>query len=512
MLASGSPWSARRVGHKLLEEIASKVIRTYWSIASFQSLYARANDWAPGMPPAQGVSTERTALDRWAIARAHEVTLEVTESFESFDPARAGKALAAFLDDLSNWYVRRSRRRFWEGDPAALGTLHECLQSATLLMAPMIPFVTDEVWSALFAESTGVESVHLASWPTIDAASGTVDTDLLTQVALVRRLVELGRAARAEAKVKTRQPLGRALISAPGWADLPTDLRDQVAEELNVRELATLTSAGEIIDVVVKPNFRTLGKRFGGETKAWAEKIVQADAAAIAASFSSGGTAAIDGETFGPDELIVSESPVSGWAAMSSGPDTVALGPRDHAGATPDRHCSRHRAHSAAGPQGRRAGRHRPDRRALAGGWIGRRGRRDSRTHRDHRRRGAGNVVRRDRTGFGGADRAHRGRRGTGAVGLASEGLTHARMCRSVERAVTSGAPVDRSHSRGVVCHARISRHVDTSDLTRRRLESGSAVCVLSVEGARPVRDRAARTSSQSGYFGPRRAAHRVAS
>ena len=217
MLAGGSPWSARRVGHKVLDEIASKVLRTYWSIASFQSLYARANDWTPGRArrsPSIGV------LDRWARSEAHALIDEVSAALDVFDTARAGKALAGYIDDLSNWYVRRSRRRFWDGDPAALATLHECLDIVTRLLAPFVPFVTERVWSALFAaDRRRPESVHLARWPVADAAL--VDTELGEQVALVRRLVELGRAARAESGMKTRQPLARALVAAPGWAGLP---------------------------------------------------------------------------------------------------------------------------------------------------------------------------------------------------------------------------------------------------------------------------------------------------
>ena len=215
MLAGGSPWSARRIGHKNLEEIASKVLRTYWSIASFQSLYARANGWTPG----NGGGGEPSVLDRWARAETNRVAAEVDAALEAYDPARAGRALSGLIDDLSNWYVRRSRRRFWDGDPAALQTLHDCLDVLTRLLAPFVPFVTERVWQALFAEATGVESVHLAAWPDTGRADR---PELSAQVALVRRVVELGRAARAASGVKTRQPLARALISAPGWAACPS--------------------------------------------------------------------------------------------------------------------------------------------------------------------------------------------------------------------------------------------------------------------------------------------------
>src|SRR6185369_13394915 len=167
MVAAGSPWSARRVGHKVLDEIASKVIRTYWSVASFQSLYARANGWTPGAD--RGTPT---VLDRWAEAQSRRLVTEVTDALENFDTARAGRALAGFIDDLSNWYVRRSRRRFWDGDPSALSTLHECLGVLCRLMAPFTPFLADALWQRVWlaAYPTDEESVHLAAWPEVDRA------------------------------------------------------------------------------------------------------------------------------------------------------------------------------------------------------------------------------------------------------------------------------------------------------------------------------------------------------
>ncbi|WP_375503713.1 isoleucine--tRNA ligase [uncultured Jatrophihabitans sp.] len=324
MLCTGSPWSARRVGHKVLDEIASKVIRTYWSIASFQSLYARANSWLP-----DAHSGERTMLDKWALSEAHRVTREVDEALDAFDPARAGRVLADYIDDLSNWYVRRSRRRFWDGDPAALGTLHECLEILTRLLAPLIPFVTEQVWGALFAATGGADSVHLMPFPQADAA--TVDPALAEQVALVRRLVELGRSARADSKMSTRQPLGQALISAPGWTSLPLELQDQVRDELNVVLLADLSDAGELVELSVKANFRELGKVYGKRTQQVANAISAAAASnveAFVAHFREGSaTVELDGEVLSivGDMVVVSETPRSGWAVAANGADTVAL-------------------------------------------------------------------------------------------------------------------------------------------------------------------------------------------
>ncbi|MBC7372744.1 MAG: isoleucine--tRNA ligase [Frankiales bacterium] len=317
MLCGGSPWSARRVGHEQVEEVVRKVLLTYWNTAAFHTLYASVNGWVPGS------DGERTLLDRWALARAHATVAEVTAALEDFDSFRAGKALTACIDDLSNWYVRVSRRRFWDGDAGALSTLHECLRLVTLLMAPLTPFVTERVWGSLFA-TEGADSVHLASWPVADTMA--VDDTLTTQMSLVRRLVDLGRQARAESKVKTRQPLGRAMVSATGWTSLHPSLRDLVAAELNVRELQALS--GHLVDVTAKANFRALGRRFGKGVQAVAAAVADANAAELAAGLRAGSaTVVVDGQpvALSAEEVIVTETPRTGWAVASGSGETVAL-------------------------------------------------------------------------------------------------------------------------------------------------------------------------------------------
>ncbi|MDX6198330.1 MAG: isoleucyl-tRNA synthetase [Actinomycetota bacterium] len=321
MLCGGSPWSSRRVSHEAMDEGVRKVLLTYWNTAAFLTLYADANSWTPWSGPAG----EPTLLDRWALSQVHATALEVTAALEDFDSLRAGRALASCVDDLSNWYVRTSRRRFWDGDPSALTTLHECLYVVTLLLAPFTPFITDEVWDAMYAQSTELpESVHLASWPRI--GGDLVDEGLARDVALVRRLVDLGRAARAESKTKTRQPLARALVSAAGWERLPDELKALVAAELNVVALERLS--GDLVDVSVKASFRVLGKRFGKRTQTVADALHAADPAAIAAALAVGtATVEVDGEQveLGPDEVIVTETPRTGWAVASGAGETVAL-------------------------------------------------------------------------------------------------------------------------------------------------------------------------------------------
>ena len=320
MLCGGSPWSSRRVGHGALDEAVRKVLLTYWNTAAFHTLYAEANGWTAG---ANGMRGELTALDRWAMSQVHATVAEVTAALEDFDSLRAGRRLATCIDDLSNWYVRSSRRRFWDGDPAALATLHECLRLLTLLMAPFTPFVTDEVWDALFASGAD-DSVHLATWPQVDVSG--LDLALVEQMALVRRLVDLGRQARAESKTKTRQPLGRALVSAPGWDDVPAELRALIAAELNVGTLERL--AGDLVEVSVKANFRMLGKRFGKRTQTVADAVHAADPTHLAAALAGGSASVqVDGEavSLSAEELLITETPRSGWAVASGQGETVAL-------------------------------------------------------------------------------------------------------------------------------------------------------------------------------------------
>ncbi len=327
MAASGSPWLPRKLGHTAIGDVVRKVLLTYWNTASFLSLYGGLADWSPGeQVPAVA---DRPVLDRWALSELNRVTAGVDDALDGFDTARAGQLISAFVDDLSNWYVRRSRRRFWDGDPAALATLHECVSTLTRLMAPLTPFVTEKVWQSIVrpVEADAAMSVHLASFPTADPAL--VDDHLDEQVRLVRRLVELGRAARAEAKVRTRQPLSRALIGARGWDALDDELRAHVADELNVLELTTLAGSGSgLVSYAAKGNFRSLGKRFAKDTPRVAAAIAAADAAVLAAALGTG-TAQVQVDGLGtvalePDDVVVTETPQEGWAVAREG-ETVAL-------------------------------------------------------------------------------------------------------------------------------------------------------------------------------------------
>ncbi|MEU5482182.1 isoleucine--tRNA ligase [Streptomyces mirabilis] len=327
MAAGGSPWAARRVGHGTIQEVVRKTLLTYWNTVAFQALYARTSDWAPS--EADPAPADRPVLDRWLLSELHALTDQVTQALEAYDTQRAGKLLSAFVDDLSNWYVRRSRRRFWQGDKAALRTLHEVVETVTRLMAPLTPFITERVWQDLIVPVTpgAPESVHLSSWPEADLSA--IDPELSRQMVLVRRLVELGRATRAESGVKTRQPLSRALVGAIGFESLDGELHAQITEELNVTSLASLSEVGgSLVDTTAKANFRALGKRFGKGVQAVAKVIAETDAAALSLALREGtASVEVDGETvpLAADEVIITETPREGWSVASDSGATVAL-------------------------------------------------------------------------------------------------------------------------------------------------------------------------------------------
>jgi isoleucyl-tRNA synthetase len=323
MLAAGSPWAARRVGHDSINEVVRKTLLTYWNTVSFHALYANASNFEISQTPALA---DRPLMDRWIISELNLLVKEVDAALEDFDSQIAGRALARFIDDLSNWYVRRSRRRFWDGDLAALGTLHECLVTLTQLLAPLVPFITEQVWQELVipADSKQPASVHLSNWPLANETA--IDSELASQVALTRRIVELGRATRAESGIKIRQPLGRALIAASGWATLPEAMREQIADELNVQTLQDIATAdGDLVDISVKANFKSLGAKFGGAVQEIAKAIAAADATSLVKTLRSTGITSVGTWEIALDDLVVTEVPKSGWSVSSHDGESVAL-------------------------------------------------------------------------------------------------------------------------------------------------------------------------------------------
>ncbi len=334
MLAGGSPWVSRRLSPEVLEDVTRSFFLTLWNTHSFFTLYARLAGFDPGGPPA-GVPT---ALDRWVLAELADTVAEVTERLERYDPAAAGRRLTTFVDDLSNWYVRLSRRRFWRGagedSEAAFRTLWTCLRTLALLLAPYVPFTAEKLWQDLVVpvDPDAPDSVHLEDWPAPDRAAA--DPALSAAMAEVRRLVGLGRQARTEARVKVRQPLARAFITVPDQVRAGVaGLLDLVAAELNVKQVGFAEGEAGLVAFRLTPSFRVLGPRFGRDAQAVAAALRQAPpelAAALAPRLRAGERVELDVAglgtvQLGPDEVGVAEEPVTGWRVVREGATTVAL-------------------------------------------------------------------------------------------------------------------------------------------------------------------------------------------
>src|SRR4051794_25013590 len=316
-LTSKQPWDGYLFNEQTVGESVRQFLLQLWNTYGFYVLYANVNGVEPvEHPPGND-------LDRWARSRLAATVEEVTERLEAYDATRAGHALAAFLDDLSNWYVRRSRRRFWDGDAAAFATLRECLLGVAKLAAPFIPFLADEVYDNLDGREA---SVHLCDWP--EAAER--DTGLEYAMATVRETVRLGLAARGQAKLKVRQPLRAAVVVAAGAErDAIERLAPVVLEELNVKQLRYVSQADELGSYEVKPNYRALGPRFGKQMPQAAAAVAALDPAHVAGALRDGGRVgiAVEGHDheLGADDLLLAMRPLEGYQLEREGSHAVAL-------------------------------------------------------------------------------------------------------------------------------------------------------------------------------------------
>ena len=334
MFSQGSPWTPTRVSFEAIDASLRDTLLTVWNTFSFFTTYASLNGFDPGDPGVPDAAA-RPALDRWLRSRLAATVADVTEALDGYEPTPAAAALATFVDDLSNWYVRRSRRRFWRTDPdappadalAAQATLHEALVTLATVLAPFCPFVADHVWRAL--TGTGEDaSVHLADWPRPDDAAR--DLELERSMSLARRLASLGRAARSEAGVKVRQPLARALVHLP--ADSPALPPGVVEDELNVDAVDVAVELGEVLRYEVVPNFKVLGPKLGKAVQALRAALAEVDGAAVADALAAGRTYAVAVEgvpggavDLGPDDVELRVKAQPGFAVSRDGGEVVAL-------------------------------------------------------------------------------------------------------------------------------------------------------------------------------------------
>ena len=298
--SSGQPWTPRRVFPEGIRESTRQTLLTLWNVWSFFATYADLDGWTPDRAPgpAAGAAPATHLLDRWILGELDDTIIAVTEALDDFDALVGSSRLAAFIDDLSNWYVRRSRPRFWKSsDPAAHATLYECLVTVSQLLAPFCPFLADAIYTPL----TGETSVHLSDWP---VPLGRADAALAEQVAASRRLVALGRAARTEAKVKVRQPLGRALLLHPG-IELDPAIEEEIRSELNVKELERIDTLSGLMTWTVVPNFRALGPRLGAHVNEVKAALAEADGSVLQQALESDGFVMVAGERLEADDVEV---------------------------------------------------------------------------------------------------------------------------------------------------------------------------------------------------------------
>ncbi|MFP4235533.1 MAG: isoleucine--tRNA ligase [Nitriliruptoraceae bacterium] len=343
MFAEGNPWVNRRVSHNLLEDVVRRFLLTLWNTHVFFTTYA-AIDGFDLEQPAPPVA-DRPAIDRWVLAELAALTDTVDGALDRYDVSTSTRALERFVEDLSNWYVRRTRRRFWKAvhdDPAdkaaAYHTLHTALTTLAQLLAPFVPFLSERLWQDLVvtpARAAGREpahdSVHLSDFPVPDPTWR--DEALRRAMATARRVTELGRQARNDSGVKVRQPLARALVHVPpGERDGLAALTAEIAEELNVHDIVLADGTGDLVERSCKPNFRALGPAFQQRAPQVAAAITGLDpegAQALAAALAADGQAPLEvGDqtvTVTAEMVEVIERPRTGWAVARDATSSFAL-------------------------------------------------------------------------------------------------------------------------------------------------------------------------------------------
>jgi isoleucyl-tRNA synthetase len=345
-LTAQQPWAGYRFSVETVGESVRQFLLTLWNTYSFWVLYANAEGLGPSdfscsfwlQDDEKEQANELTDLDRWALSRLQATTAVVRGRMDAFDCTAAGRAIASYVEELSNWYVRLSRRRFWEGDRAAFATLRHCLLETVAMLAPFTPFLADEIHrnlSGADASSSTADgdpnahrSVHLRDFPEIDRALA--DPDLEQGMEAVRLTVELGRAARAQAKAKMRQPLRRAVVVANEAERAAIEARaDLVTAELNVKELDFVTDESELVSYEAKPNYRALGPRFGKRMPQVAAAVAALDAAHVAAVLAEGGEIGInvDGadHSLGREDITLALQPLEGYEVEAEAGHAVAL-------------------------------------------------------------------------------------------------------------------------------------------------------------------------------------------
>ncbi|OYV65450.1 MAG: isoleucine--tRNA ligase [Actinobacteria bacterium 21-64-8] len=331
MFSQGSPWTPTRTSLAAIDASMRETLATLWNTLSFFTTYASLNGFNPGDPEIPCVA-DRPDIDRWILSRLEYAGDVLTTALDGYEPLSGTDALVELIDDLSNWYVRRSRRRFWRTDPrtpasdslAAQATLLEVLQRLTFLLAPLTPFLADRMYHELF-DVEASDSVHLGNWPATHPERR--DLDLEASMVVARRLTSLGRAARAEAGVKVRQPLSRALVFMPPSAPRPPS--GVVEDELNVDELDFGAEIGDVLSFELVPNFRSVGPRLGEAVKELRPALAALDSLAAANALERGESISLTLSTgefsFSAEDIDLRVRSQGGFAVSRDSVEAVAL-------------------------------------------------------------------------------------------------------------------------------------------------------------------------------------------
>ncbi len=331
LFASANPSVNINFGYGPGADVVRRFFLPLWNTYSFFVTYARLDGWTPGQTDPDP-STEPTSLmDRWILSRLDGVVTEVRTALDAYDAARAAKVVEAFVDDLSNWYVRRNRRRFWKGEldadkHAAYATLHEVLTTVTRLMAPFVPYLSDALWQNLVVavDPAAPDSVHLSDFP---APTGRANVEVDRSVALARRVVALGRTARAASAVRTRQPLPRLRARLPGGAGafaadlaVSAELEGHIRDELNVKAVELLTDDVGLVDRALYPLLPVIGPRHGQDVPRVMAAVQAGDWRIL-----EDGTAEAGGVQLAADEFEVTSRAHPGHEIAVDGDLLVAL-------------------------------------------------------------------------------------------------------------------------------------------------------------------------------------------
>ncbi len=318
-------------GYHGADETRRRFLLPLWNVYSFFVTYARLDGWTP----ARSAAGRRTELDRWILARLEQLIAQVTAALNDYHVYKAAQPVEAFLDDLSNWYVRRSRRRFWKSEAdadkqAAYATLYEVLVTLTKLLAPFVPFITEHLYQNLVrAVAPGAPvSVHHGEWPAVNA--DLVDEAVLADMDAARTVVTLGHAVRAAGNLKVRQPLGRVVVVAPPEKHARlTHHQALILDELNVKALEFAENEAELVTYKLMPDNRALGPRFGAQFPKVRAALAAADPAAAVAALRSSGKLAltVDGQSVevAAGDVLITPQPKAGFAVRAEGEYVVAL-------------------------------------------------------------------------------------------------------------------------------------------------------------------------------------------